>query len=325
MFVVVTLGHTIIHFGFGLPVLVLLNFFGIFPILDEVVRVDWLNPNLTETKELQDSVRFSIPLYLGIVVDWLMTIVFLDRFIYMPLFHQIFGILAIGVFMSSTFLIAHELLHRNNPIDRFIATLHQVRCLYMHYTTEHVYNHHKNVATPLDPASADRGVSLYKFVFTSIVGSYKSALKIDPRAVSMYTLLYIIYLSGIFFIYDFSRVLLAIAAAFGGVWVLESVNYIEHYGLRRKQLLDGSYEKVSIRHSWNAPHRISNYYFFKLQRHSDHHENSLKQYQTLCSYEESPQLPTGYLGCLVLCLFPSVEIRLYRNGSKSWTLWWMST
>ena len=71
--------------------------------------------------------------------------------------------------------------------------------------------------------------------------------------------------------FDFGRVIVAIVAAFAGVVMLESINYIEHYGLRRKQLPDGTFEKVTVRHSWNAPHRISNYLLFKLQRHSDHH------------------------------------------------------
>ena len=47
----------------------------------------------------------------------------------------------------------------------------------------------------------------------------------------------------------------------------------------------GVYEPVDIRHSWNAPYMVSNMLLFKLQRHSDHHENPYKPYQTLCSFE----------------------------------------
>lgn len=72
-------------------------------------------------------------------------------------------------------------------------------------------------------------------------------------------------------------------------------------------LPDGTYEKVTVRHSWNAAHVISNYYTLKLQRHSDHHENSLKSYQTLCTYEDSPQLPHGYLVCFLMANFPKVN------------------
>ena len=76
--------------------------------------------------------------------------------------------------------------------------------------------------------------------------------------------------------------------------------------MRRKLLPDGTYEKVTIRHSWNAPHRMSNYLLFKLQRHSDHHENSLKPYQTLCSYDDSPQLPHGYIVCMIMATIPKL-------------------
>lgn len=74
-----------------------------------------------------------------------------------------------------------------------------------------------------------------------------------------------------------------IITAVGSIVYLEAINYIEHYGLSRKLLPNGEYEKTTILHSWNAPHRFTNYLFFKLQRHSDHHENSSKPFQTLVS------------------------------------------
>ena len=104
--------------------------------------------------------------------------------------------------------------------------------------------------------------------------------------------------------FNFRGLILSWIFGFGGVLLLEIINYVEHYGLKRRRLEDGSYEKVTIRHSWNAPHRVSNYLLFKLQRHSDHHENAFKPYQTLCSYEDSPQLPQGYIACLIMAVFP---------------------
>lgn len=67
---------------------------------------------------------------------------------------------------------------------------------------------------------------------------------------------------------------------------------------------------MTIKHSWNAPHRFTNYLLFKLQRHSDHHENSLKPYQTLVSLEESPHLPHGYSVCIFMSFFPSMWFRI---------------
>jgi alkane 1-monooxygenase len=35
--------------------------------------------------------------------------------------------------------------------------------------------------------------------------------------------------------------------------MIEIVNYVEHYGLKREKDENGVYEAVSVRHSWNAP------------------------------------------------------------------------
>ena len=107
-------------------------------------------------------------------------------------------------------------------------------------------------------------------------------------------------------VYGTQGLVLYLIVAFGAIAFLEAINYIEHYGLRRELKENGEYEKVTIKHSWNAPHRISNYLLFKLQRHSDHHENSLKPYQTLNSLEDSPQLSHGYTVNIIMAMFPSV-------------------
>lgn len=104
--------------------------------------------------------------------------------------------------------------------------------------------------------------------------------------------------------------ILYLLESLGSIFYLEAINYIEHYGLRRELRADGTYEKVTIKHSWNAPHRFTNYLLFKLQRHSDHHENSLKPYQTLVSLEESPHLPHGYSVCIFMSFFPSTWFRI---------------
>lgn len=94
------------------------------------------------------------------------------------------------------------------------------------------------------------------------------------------------------------------AQAAMGTALLEVVNYVEHYGLSRSKLQDGSYEPVNPMHSWNAPHTFSNAALFKLERHSDHHTYPMRPYQLLRNFKESPQLPTGYLGMISLAMFP---------------------
>lgn len=108
--------------------------------------------------------------------------------------------------------------------------------------------------------------------------------------------------------------------AFGAVFYLETISYLEHYGLRRRQLASGEYERVTIMHSWNAPHRFTNYLLFKLQRHSDHHENSSTPYQALASLEQSPFLPHGYNLMVLMAFFPKVILSPLRPGLGSSTL-----
>ena len=165
----------------------------------------------------------------------------------------------------------------------------------------------------MDHASAEKGIGLYRFVFRSVKGSWLSAFDIEKnRGKALYLngavlsiISSIVFIAVVYKFYGLQAMFMFMLYACGSIFYLENINYIEHYGLRREKLANGSYEKVTIRHSWNAPHRFTNYILFKLQRHSDHHENSLKPYQTLLSLEDSPNLPHGYSIMLLLSLFPS--------------------
>ena len=87
--------------------------------------------------------------------------------------------------------------------------------------------------------------------------------------------------------------------------LLESVNYIEHYGLTRKRVNDNRYEQVAPEHSWNSDHMLGRVVLFELSRHSDHHANPERSYQDLRTLETSKQLPFGYPAMIVLALFPA--------------------
>ena len=89
-----------------------------------------------------------------------------------------------------------------------------------------------------------------------------------------------------------------------GILLLETVNYIEHYGLQRKATDDGKYERAMPEHSWNSDHVIGRLLLFELSRHSDHHYLASRKYQLLRHHDKSPQMPTGYPGMMLLSLFP---------------------
>lgn len=195
------------------------------------------------------------------------------------LFHMVGFLFIFSNLEAVQFAVAHEIFHKPGKFNKYFGTFHMIKNLYMHFTYEHLYGHHRRVATPEDPASADKGENLYRFFPATFFGSYKSVYNMEKEAGKSFFTNYLVlsiiaqtlFTMIMFAIFGLKGGIIFLISAFGSIFYLEAINYIEHYGLRRKKLNDGTYEKVTIKHSWNAPHRFSNYLLFKLQRHSDHH------------------------------------------------------
>jgi alkane 1-monooxygenase len=119
-------------------------------------------------------------------------------------------------------------------------------------------------------------------------------------------------------IWNVKVMLLFVAAATVGFLLLETVNYIEHYGLRRKKIDGAYYEKVLPIHSWNSNHPIGRIMLFELTRHSDHHYMASRKYQVLRHFDHSPQMPTGYPGMMVLSLFPPLWFAVMHKAIEKY-------
>lgn len=220
--------------------------------------------------------------------------------------------------------IAHELIHRRKAFEQWLGKALLLPVYYMHFSIEHVFGHHKNVATKHDGATARLNESFYAFWPRSVAEQWKSAWELEAARLgraqrpvfSAYNqMLWFVVLPAVFML---------IAALFWSVWfipffliqavlsfsLLEAVNYLEHYGLLREERRPGRYEAVDETHSWNSDHIISRLFLFELTRHSDHHAHANREYQILRSLEKSPQLPTGYPGMVVLALIPRVWFRV---------------
>jgi alkane 1-monooxygenase len=214
--------------------------------------------------------------------------------------------------------VAHELGHRVTKFEQNLAKLLLLTSLYMHFFIEHNKGHHKNVATPEDPSSARYNEPVYTFYFRTIIFSYLSAWKIAndemrKKGLSVLNLknemlqahiIQIAFAALIFFVFTPLITLYFLGAAFIGILLLETVNYIEHYGLQRKQTAGGSYERAMPTHSWNSSHPLGRLMLFELSRHSDHHYLASRKYQILQHHNDAPQLPTGYPGSMLLALLP---------------------
>ncbi len=247
-------------------------------------------------------------------------------------FEYIGLILSMSVIMGSTGInVAHELGHRENVIEKTLGKIMLMPALYMHFNIEHNLGHHKNVATDEDPSSARLGESVYKFWLRSIVYGYINAWKIENGRLKrsglaiisyhnemiIFQLIQLVYLITVFALFGFSGLIAGVLAAIGGFLMLETVNYIEHYGLRRKLQANGRYEPVSFIHSWNSNHELGRIFLYELTRHSDHHFKSTRKYQVLRHFDESPQLPYGYPGSILISLIPPLWFHIMNNRVKA--------
>lgn len=210
---------------------------------------------------------------------------------------------------------AHELGHRRARGDRAAAWLLMGSVLYAHFMVEHYRGHHPRAATLDDPATARRGESLWRFLPRTLGGSWRSAWALEAARLRRHgrgwTASPLAWATG-----AQAAGLLALSV-FGGaaalvfwlvqaataVFLLETVNYIEHYGLRR-EAHEGRPEPFGLAHAWNADSAVTNALLANLQRHSDHHMHPWKPYETLQALPGGPQLPTGYAGCVLLALVP---------------------
>lgn len=242
-------------------------------------------------------------------------------------------ITAMGL-MCGTFGInvAHELGHRATKYEQWMSKTLLLTSMYMHFFIEHNRGHHRNVATPDDPATARKNEWLHPFLVRSTVYSYLSAWKIElaslkrkqinPLSLQNEMLRFLIIqvglLIGIALLFSPATMMQFALAAGIGIFLLETVNYVEHYGLVRNEISPGKYERTMPHHSWNSDHVLGRLMLFELSRHSDHHFIASKKYQILDHYDDTPQMPTGYPGMIVLACFPPLWFWVMNPRVEQW-------
>lgn len=220
--------------------------------------------------------------------------------------------------------VGHELGHRNTGGEQLLSKILLLPALYQHFFIEHNRGHHKNVATALDPATARYGEVLYLFWPRSIAGGWVSAWRLERERLEQsgkpfwslhnemlrFQVFQSLYLAGVYVLFGWTGVTGAVVVALIGVLLLETVNYLEHYGLQRGSLASGRFEPVGPEHSWNSNHELGRIFLYELTRHSDHHFKATRKYQILRHLNQSPQLPFGYPTSLMIALLPPLWFRL---------------
>ena len=281
--------------------------FVILPVLELILPAGIGNHAAEEEEARSDSRFFDCLLYLNLPV--LFGII--AYFLYVATTRELSGwettgmVCNVGLLIGSIGInVAHELGHRNTRGEQLLAQALLLPGLYMHFFIEHNRGHHRHVATPLDPATSRRGQTVYAFWLRSVTLSYVDAWKLDAALMVRFSLVQAAYLLLVVWVFGLAGFWLALGAALFGFLMLETVNYIEHYGLLRKQNEEGRYEPVLPIHSWNSDHELGRIVLYELTRHSDHHYRSTRKYQILRRYAESPQLPAGYPACMLMALMP---------------------
>ncbi len=270
---------------------------------------------------------FDVLLYLNLPILYALIVVYLLRIEAGGLSSfEILGMtLSVGLVVGTVGInVAHELGHRTTWYEQLMAKSLLLSALYMHFFIEHNRGHHKNVATEKDPATSRQGEAIYFFWIRSVFGSYWSAWKLEYRRLTKtgrsafswsnemlrFQVIQLVYLFGMGLLFGWDKIPYLIGVAVTGFLLLESVNYIEHYGLRRKLLENGRYETVKPQHSWNSNKEFGRIFLYELTRHSDHHFKASRKYQVLRHFDESPQLPYGYPTSMLIALIPPLWFKL---------------
>ena len=291
------------------------------PLFELIIKPSESNLSQAEEEITKQNKAYDYVLYSIVIVQFIALFIFLTSLQQANLSNIdiIARVFTMGL-LCGTFGInvGHELGHRVNKFEQTLAKILLMTSLYMHFFIEHNKGHHKNVATHEDPSSARKGEMVYVFYCRTIIFSYLSAwhianedcLKKNRVKISFKNemiqahIIQIFLVSIIYFLFGWMITIYFLIAALIGILLLETVNYIEHYGLSRNKLNENKYERAMPQHSWNSNHIIGRLMLFELSRHSDHHYLASRKYQILRHHENVPQMPTGYPGMMILSLFP---------------------
>jgi alkane 1-monooxygenase len=300
--------------------------YGVIPLLDRLVGTDTRNPPEAVVDQLEREPFYrwltylSVPIHVGVLIGgfWYAMVVAQGVAEVLPIVVSLGFVAALGINTG------HELGHKGDPQERVLALIALSVSGYGHFRIEHNLGHHAQVATPEDSASARMGESVYRFALREIPGAIRRSWRLETARLRRTRRSQWSVHNEILQAHAMTLLLQGGLVAWLGwtvlpwlmlhnLWAwfqLTGVNYIEHYGLLRRRSSDGGVERCSARHSWNSNHTVSNVLLFHLQRHSDHHAHAERRYQSLRHFDEAPQLPSGYMGMLLLTYWPALFFRV---------------
>jgi alkane 1-monooxygenase len=308
-------------FTWGGPFIV----YALIPILDWLIGTDQTNPPESAVNALEEDKYYRAIVYAYIPSQFITTIwgTWLVVNGHLATWEIVGLVFSVGAISGLAINTGHELSHKRDAFGRFMAKLTLAPVAYGHFFVEHVRGHHKNVATPDDPASSKMGETFWAFLPRTMIGSVISAWKIEGERLqrlgkpvwsldndNLQAWAMTVVLFGAMTVWlGWGALAFLLAQAFYGASLLEVINYIEHYGLLRQKGADGRFVRCSPEHSWNSNHVVTNLVLYQLQRHSDHHAHPTRSFQALRHFDDSPQLPSGYASMLIPAYIPFLWFR----------------
>ncbi len=295
--------------------------FVLIPIAETLMPVNTENYSDKEVESRLKNKIFDVLLYLNVPIVYgsLIYSLYIVANNNLKISEIIGLVLSLGVILGANGInVAHELGHRKKMFEKILGKMLLIPSHYTHFFIEHNHGHHLHVSTPNDPSTAKFNQNLYAFWYQTVTGTYLEAWRIQLRLNKMenrkiyaiksdmfwFTIIQITYLVLVYTFFGSLGTIVALFTGIVGFLVLETVNYIEHYGLKRNLTTSGRFERVSEKHSWNSNHVLGRIVLYELTRHSDHHYKSQKEYQILEYHDVSPQMPYGYPTSMVMSFFP---------------------
>ncbi len=212
------------------------------------------------------------------------------------------------------FVAAHEMIHSRSPRERALGLSLLGSVFYMQFRIAHIHGHHSRAGTPADPATARLGEGLYAFVLRSVVGHFREAWAFETKRKQSNRMASYLAIEAVFALalalISVPAFAFVVAVAAIAIFVLESFNYVAHYGLTRRVGRDGRIERLGPRHSWNSARRMNNASLLNMGRHSDHHRRMTTSYEELKPLPGQNELPAGYAAALLTALYPPLWRRV---------------
>lgn len=314
----------------------MLFIFVLLPLLDFIVGQDPANPNDEQVEKMDKQLWYpfltlmAVPAQFAVLIYGAYIFTTSNAFSFIG---QIGWVLSCGIVSAILAInVGHELIHKSSRTEYLAGGILYASVCYSGFIIEHIRGHHKHVSTPEDASSARFGQTVYQFLPHAYLHNFLNAWKLEAKRLNHLGLPAFHWRNELIWWNALSIVFaLCFAAAFswlglvfylGVSWMafttLEIINYVEHYGLHRRKLDNGRYERTTAAHSWNSNFLFTNMGLFHLQRHSDHHAFPKRRYQVLRHYDQSPQLPNGYAGMYVLALIPPLWFKVMNPRVKAY-------